>query len=103
MASVPCMHWELGPSTVQGWISHSWDVVPALAVVHGGSSGCHVVPLTCPCLWLPAGEPHVPDLPGGRVGGAAGGGLRLAGAVPHNSLEDEDAGPGRGPLPAARA
>lgn len=55
--------------------------------------GC---PLTCPRLSLPAGEPHVPHLPGGRVGGAAGGGLRLAGAVPHNSLEDEDAGPGAG-------
>lgn len=54
-------------------------------------------------VWLPAGKPHVPDLPGGRVGGAAGGGLRLAGAVPHNSLEDKDAGLGRGPLPAAGA
>lgn len=61
------------------------------------------VPLTRRWLPLPAGEPHMPDLPGGRVGGAAGGRLRLAGAEPHNSLEDEDAGLGRGPLPAAGA
>lgn len=54
------------------------------------------VPTHSPHLPLPAGKPHVPHLPGGRVGGAAGGGLRLAGAVPHNSLEDEDAGPGVG-------
>lgn len=45
----------------------------------------------------------MPDLPGGRLGGAAGGRLRLAGAEPHNSLEDKDAGLGRGLLPAARA
>lgn len=92
VASVPCTLLELGLSTVQAWIGHSWDVVPALQWF-----------LTCPRLWLPAGEPHVPDLPGGRVGGAAGGRLRLAGAVPHNSLEDKDAGLGRGLLPAARA
>lgn len=49
-----------------------------------------------PVLSVPAGKPHVPDLPGGRVRGAAGCGLRQAGAVPHNSLEDEDAGPGVG-------
>lgn len=66
----------------------------------GPCSAEHRVP-PAPCsplssLLALAGEPHVPHLPGGRVGGAAGGGLRPAGAVPHNSLEDEDVGPGAG-------
>lgn len=72
--------------------SSSWRWLGAVLGV-ASAMGC---PLTCPRLSMPVGEPHVPHLPGGRVGGAAGGRLRLAGAVPHNSLEDEDAGPGAG-------
>lgn len=96
--------WEQGPSTVPGWIRHSRDVarcrvLPALGGGVGGALGAASAvgcPLTCPCLSLPVGKPHVPYLPGRRVGGAAGGGLRLAGTVLRNLLEDEDAGPGAG-------
>lgn len=94
------MHWEQcqGGSGSPG----RWHIVgcfqpvvvvqegPWVLLVHWG------VHLLTPVLSVPAGKPHVPDLPGGCVGGAAGCGLRQAGAEPHNSLEDEDAGPGVG-------